>query len=178
MKIANRLLSVIVALALLVFAVLVVIEVVWAFGFGGNSEVLLPYPAVTDYLSQQPWESRPVRTACAALLLVGLALTLLELRRRGPGLLALASNGAAVTSGVDRRSVEKAAAVAAMEVEGIRSATANISRRRISIAAEAGIRDDGGLRSAVTDHMTNWIEGLSLADAPGLAVTVGPRRAS
>lgn len=177
MKIANRLLSVIVALALLVFSVLVVIELVWKFGFGGRSEVLLPYPAATDYLSQQTWDARPVRTACVALLLAGLALVVLELRRRAPGLLTLASSGSAVTSGVDRRSVEKAAATAASDVEGIRSARATIGRRRIKLTADAGIRDDEGLRAAVTERMTTWLDDLTLAEAPPVTVTVRPRKA-
>lgn len=175
MKLANRLLSVLLALALLVLGVLVLVEIVWTIGFGGGREVLLPYPAAADYLAQQSWDSRPVRAICVALVLVGLALVLLELRRRRPGLLALASSGGPITSGADRRSVEKAAAAAATDVEGIRSARASISRRRIRIAADAGVHDDRGLAESLTAHLTSWIDGLGLAEAPELSVTVSPR---
>jgi len=178
MKLANRLLSVIVALALLVLGVLVVIEVVWAFGLGGSGEVLLPYPAAADYLAQQTWGSRPVRAVSVALVLLGLLLVVLEIRRRRPGLLALASSGGPVRCGADRGSVEKAAAAAATDVEGIRSAQARISRRRISIAANAGVRDDRGLQEALTERMVTWVDGLGLADAPVVRVTVSPGRSS
>lgn len=178
MKLANRLLSVIVALALLVLGVLVVIEVIWAFGLGGSGEVLLPYPAARDYLAQQTWDSRPVRAASIALVLLGLVLVVLEIRRRRPGLLAMASSGGPVRCGADRRSVEKAAAAAATDVEGIRSARARISRRRISIAADAGVRDDRGLQEALTERMVTWVDGLGLADAPVVSVTVSSGRSS
>lgn len=176
MKLANRLLSVLLALALLILAVLVLIEIGWAFGFGGGTEVLLPYPAAADYLAQQTWDNRAVRTICVLLVLVGAALVVLELRRRRPGLLALASSGGPVTTGVDRRSVQKAAAAAATEVEGISTARARISRRRISIAADSGVRDQTGLQEALDAHLSAWVADLALADAPAVSVTVRPGR--
>lgn len=172
MKLLNRLVSVIVALALLIFSVLVLVEIVWAYGFGGSTEVLLPYPAAADYLAEQTWGSRPVRAILIAVVLLGVLLFVLEVRRSRPGLLVLASSGEPVTTGADRRSVEKAAATAATQVDGISTARARISRRRITVAAKAGVRDVTGLHEGLTARMTSWIDGLNLADPPALSVTV------
>lgn len=175
-KLANRLLAVLLALALLVLGVLVLVEIVWVYAFGGSREVLLPYAAAADYFEGLAWTSRPTRVILIVLVVVGLLLLVAELRRSKPGLLSLASSTGPVTTGADRRALEKAAAAVATDVEGVSAARAKVSRRRISVAAESGLRDGSGLRERLDARMASWVDGLSLADPPALAVRVSQRR--
>jgi hypothetical protein len=172
MKLTNRVLSVLVALALLVLGVLVVVEIVWVLGLGGTREVLLPYPATTDYLAGLTWGSRTARAILAGLVVVGALLLVYELRRRKPGLLRMASTEGSVTTGVDRRALEKAAAAAATDVDGIGKATARVSARRVSVSATSGLRDAAGLQGQVTAALQSWMDGLDLAKPPALSVRV------
>lgn len=178
MKLANRLLSVLVALALLILGLLVLLEIVWTWGFGGSQEVLLPYPAVAGYLADQTWAGRPTRSILFALVLVGALLLAVQLRRRQPALVLLGGAEPSVTRGADRRSLERAAARAAGDVEGIRSARARVSRRRITVAAVAGVRDTAGLQDRVEERMASWLDGLNLDDPPTVSVDVNAGRSS
>lgn len=178
MKLTNRFLAVLVALALLVLGVLVVVEIGWVLALGRTQELVLPYPAVTDYLADLSWTSAIARAILIGLVIVGLLLIAAELRRSKPALLTLSSSGGPVTTGVDRRTLQKAAAVAVTGVEGISSARARVSRRKISVSAESGLRDGRGLQEQVSTHMRSWIEGLNLANPPALSVRVEQRRSS
>jgi len=172
MKLTNRFLAVLVALALLILSVLVVVEIVWVLALGGSQQVLLPYPAVADYLAGLTWNSRPARIILIVLVIVGALLLLAELRRSKPGLLTLASSEEPVTVGVERRTLQKAAASAATEVDGINSAKARVARRRVSVSAVSGVRDTSGLQEALTHRMQSWLDELSLARPPRLSVRV------
>ncbi len=175
-KLTNRLLAVLVALALLVLGVLVVVEIAWVLLLGGSTEVLLPYTGITDYLAGLAWDSRPARAILIGMVIIGGLLLLTELRRSRPGLLTLASSGGSVTVGADRRSVEKAVAASATDVEGVSAAVARVSSRKISVSAVAGPRDASGLREALTSRMQSWLEGLNLANPPALSVRVDERK--
>ncbi len=177
-KLTNRFLAVLVALALLVLGALVLVEIVSTFAFGGTQEVVLPYPAVTDYLAGLTWTSVSARSILIGLVIVGLLLIAAELRRRKPALLALSSSGGPVTTGVDRRTLQKAAAAAVTDVDGISSARARVSRRKVSVSAVSGLRDGTDLQEQVSTHMRSWIEGLNLASPPALSVRVEQRRSS
>lgn len=176
MRLTNRFLAVLVALALLVFGVLVVAEIVWVLALGGSQELLLPYPALAEYLAELRWDSGAARAILIGLVLVGLLLIVAELRRSKPGLLTLASSGGPVTAGVDRRTLQKAAAAAATDVDGISSARARVSRRRISVSAVSGLRDGSGLPDQVTEGMQSWVDGLNLASPPAVSVRVDEAR--
>lgn len=175
-KVTNRLLAVLVALALLVLAVLVVVEIAWVLLFGGSTEVLLPYPGISDTLAGLAWDSRPARAILIGLVILGGLILLTELRRSRPGLLTLASSGGSVTAGADRRSVERAAAAAATDVDGISAAVARVSSRRVSVSAVAGPRDATGLHERLTSEMQSWLEGLNLDSPPALSVRVEQRK--
>lgn len=178
MKVTNRVLAVLVALALLVISVLAIVEIVWVLALGGSTHVLVPYQPTADYLAELTWDSITARAILAGLVIVGILLIAAELRRRKPGLLTLASSGGPVSTGADRRSLQKAAAAAATDVDGISSARARVSRRRIRISATAGLHDARGLQDQLTDHMRSWVDGLGLASPPTLSVQLAERRST
>jgi len=175
-KLTNRVLAVMVALALLVLSVLVLVEIVWILALGGTQPVVLPYPPVTDYLAELTWNSAPARAILIGLVIVGLLLIAAEFRRSKPGLLTLASSSAPVTAGVERRTLQKAAAAAATDVDGISTARARVSRRQVNVSAVSGLRDGGGLQDQVAARMQSWIDELNLASPPALSVKVDQGR--
>lgn len=172
MKLANRLLAVVFALALLVVGLLVAAEVLWTIVLGIDGELLLPYPAVADYLAGITWAQRPARLILIGLVLVGLLLLWLEVRRRQPGLLLLASSTDSVEAGVERRTLRRAATHAATEVDGIAAADVGVTARRLKVTATAGIRDTTGLQDRLGAHLQGWVDQLGLTRPPTTAVTV------
>ncbi len=177
-KLTNRVLAVMVALALLVLSVLVLVEIVWILALGGTQPVVLPYPPVTDYLAELTWNSAPARAILIGLVIVGLLLITAAFRRSKPGLLTLASSNGPVTAGVDRRTLQRAAATAATDVDGISSATARVSRRRVAVSGVSRLRDPSGLQDQLTGRMQSWVDGLNLATPPALTVTVDQGRST
>lgn len=175
MRLTNRLLAVVIALGLLVLSVLVLAEIVWA-ALGGGGELVLPYQAVAEYLAGLHWDSAAARGILIGVALLGVLLVVVELRRSRPGLLTLAGSAGPVTKGVERRTLQQAAAAAATEVDGISSARARVSRRRVSVATRSGLRDVTGLQDQLTAHLGSWLEGLGLVDPPALSVRVAENK--
>lgn len=170
MKTLLRLLAVLLALILLVGGLLVLAEVAWTLGLGADGELLLPYPAAADYLAGITWSDRPARAILLGVFALGLLLLWLGLRRRPPGLVLLASSTEDVPAGVERRTLHRATANAAVEVDGIAEARAAVSRRRLRVTATSGLRDSTGLRERLEAHVREWTDQLGLAQPPAPTV--------
>lgn len=101
---ANRLLAVLVALALIALAVLVPVKVVWdAFG---KPHWVLPWETWTRTLATNTWQPSWARAVLIGVAVVGLLL-LAELKSRRPGLLPLARLTDDVQAGTTRRSLQQ-----------------------------------------------------------------------
>ncbi len=105
MRLANRLLAVLVALALIALAVLVPVEVVWA-AFG-KPHWVLPWETWTRTLATNTWQPSWARAVRIGVAVVGLLLLLAELKSRRPGLLPLARLTDDVQAGTTRRSLQQ-----------------------------------------------------------------------
>src|SRR3954451_15437832 len=140
MRVFDRLLSVLIALALLVLGLTVTVEVVHTF-FGQPGHLLLPWEDLAGWARGSTWSDLLVRALGAAVTIVGLALLLTEIRRRRAGLVTLSPRVDGVTSGVTRSSLTRALAATAEDVDGVRSASAPLRRRRADIKAVTALRD-------------------------------------
>src|SRR5687768_13721642 len=90
-----RVVSALLALALLLGALLAVVEIVGA--ALERSPWLVPYPEWTDWLRSHTWEDWIVNAVLIGFLLVGLLLLFLALRRGKPATLALRGGSPGVT---------------------------------------------------------------------------------
>lgn len=175
MAIFDRLAAVLLGLALLILGVLVPAEIVHTAVLGKPGQLILPWQTVTRFLTGHDWSTSPILTICGALAAVGLVLLLAELKRRRPGLLTLTTEDENLTAGTTRRSVQRALAAQAEDVDGISAASAKVRRGRATVAATTGLRDPGDLEQRLAEQLSGWLDGLGLVKTPRLRVTLKTR---
>jgi hypothetical protein len=171
MRLANRVLAAVLALALLVGGLLVAVEIVVA-GFDRRPWVL---PHDRWYVSARlrTWDSAPPRWIFIALLAAGLALLLAQVARHRPQTLALTSG--AVPADIQRRSLEKALVREASRVDGVVGARARVSDDKADVVAMSSRRQTGDLGARVTQALDRRISALGLARPPAVRVKVERR---
>jgi putative intracellular protease/amidase len=157
----DRVLSVLLALALIALAVLIPIEVVYALADGSGS-LVLPYQPVAEFLRDRAWSSGPVIAISVVVAALGLALVLAELWRRRPGVFTVATGTDAVTAGISRRSLARALTHAATDVPGVTHASASVSRRRAVVDAATPLRDPGDLAERAQQRVEALMASLAL----------------
>lgn len=170
MRIFNRLLAVLVAVAVLALAVVTTVEVIRA--ALGSTHWLVPWRSWASDLRRDSWESGPVRTVLFAAAAVGLLLLFSQLKPRRVSTLPLASLTPAVAAATARRSLQQTLQRAAVEVNGVTAARATVRRRKTTVVADAALREPAGLREQVTDQVRQRLDELSLARPPRLTVKV------
>jgi len=156
----NRVVSALLALALLLGSLLVVVEI--AAAALGRAPVLVPYPTWTSWLRTHSWNDWLVNAVLAGLVVLGLLLLLLAFRRGKPASLALTSGSDGVAVAASRRSVEKSLAAAAARAAGIAGASASVSRRTARVDARTVARSEPGVREAVESVVRGRLDSLGL----------------
>lgn len=91
MTLTNRILSALLALALLIGGLLAAAEI--ALAQLGRSPWLISHQESSVWLAEQSWESTTVRSVLAATLLIGLLLMVTAVRRGKPALVQLPTDG-------------------------------------------------------------------------------------
>ena len=170
MAIFDRLAALLLGLALVVLGILIPVEIVHSAMLSRTGELLLPWQPLTRFFTGHDWSTSPVLAVSVVTALVGVALLAVELKRRRPGLLILTTDDENLTSGTTRRSVQRALAARATEVDGISGASAKVRRGRASVAATTGQRDPGDLQDRLSGQLTGWLDGLGLVRSPRLRV--------
>ena len=171
-NIALRLLSAVLAAALVALGVLVVVEVVAA--ALDRLPVVLPYGDAASALRDNTWKSGLARAIGAALTGFGLLLLLLALRRGRPTGLPLTPVTDGVQADVHRRGLQRALRDRAARVDGVRRASAKVGRRKVTIKAQSSLRDTAGLPQKVEQQVRELLDELALRR--NLAVTVHTTR--
>lgn len=180
MRIANRLLAVVVSLGLAAAAVLVAINIVLVH-YLDRRAWLLPWQRWHRGAGQRQWDQQPVVLSLAALAGAGVVLLAVQLWRRPPPALALTDRVAGIHTEIPRRALERALTRAALTVDGITDAHARATKRRIVVHADTERRLLGDLRARVSDSVQHVLDQLDLDAPPPLRVTVSsgrPARAS
>jgi hypothetical protein len=167
MKTLNRALAVLIALALAVLGALVIAEIVYA-ALDRSGHLLLPYERLARFGRAHTWDSGEVIAISAVVGALGLLLLLAQLLPRRPGLLTVATDDSTVEAGVERRTLGKAMAAAAGDVDGVSKATARVRGRRATVVATSRLRDASGLPERIRDHVQTWTDELGLVAPPRL----------
>lgn len=171
MRIANRVASAVLGLALLVGGLLVAVEIVVA-GFDRRPWVL-PHDDWYNSARLRIWEDAPPRWIFIGIVLAGLLLLLLQLARRRPR--ALAMTPGAVPADIGRRSLEKALVREAARIDGIAAAKAKVREDRADVVASSNRRQTGDLGPRVTEALDARMAALGLARPPAVRVKVQGR---
>lgn len=175
MAVFDRLAAVLLGLALFVLGVLIPVEIVHAALLKRTGELVLPWQPLTRFFTGHDWSTSPVLAISIGTAAVGLALLLAELKRRRPGLLTLATDDEHLTAGTTRRSVQRALAARAEDIDGISGASAKVRRGRATVDATTGRRNPGDLQTRVTEQLTGWLDDLGLVKAPQVRVRLTTR---
>src|ERR1700712_2994367 len=152
MRAFNRILSVLLAVAIAVAGVLVVIEIIAA--TTDNDPVVVKWHGLVDDLATNEWKTAGPRVAAIVLILVGLLLLLVALRRGKPATVALTTSASDVDMTTTRRSLQRSLATGATDVDGISDAKVKVKRRKVvvkAVAASGVAKDDA--RSSLTSAM-------------------------
>ena len=160
MKTVNRLLTVVVSVALIAFGVVLAVEVGAA--LFGAPPLLVDWRGAYDAGRTDSWSSNPVRVVASVVTAVGLLLLLAQLKPRRVSRLAVSTDDRYTDAAVTRAGVRGALRRAAENVDGISGAKVRLGRRRAKVVAstragETGLREDltADIRTAVIDRLTS-----------------------
>jgi len=156
----TRVVSALLALALLLGSLLVVAEIVAA--ALDRAPALVPYPEWTGWLRTHSWNDWIVNAVLGGLVVLGLLLLFLAFRRGKPASLALRSGSDGVDVTASRRSLEKSLAAAAARAPGIARASASVNRRTARVDARTVARSEPGVREAVESAVNGRLDSLGL----------------
>lgn len=170
MRLLNRLLATLLALAGIALAVLIPVEVVRA--LLGRRYWLLPWGTWTRTLHTNSWQTGWVRAALIGVAVLGVLLLAGQLKPRRPGLLPLTPRTDRVQAGTTRRSLQQALRRAATDVPGVATARVRARRRSVRVTALTRLRDHSNLDTQVRNQLTGRLDSLQLAQAPRLRVKI------
>ncbi|HUR22383.1 MAG TPA: DUF6286 domain-containing protein [Acidimicrobiales bacterium] len=171
MRVANRVLAAVLALALLVGGLVVAVEIVVA-GFDRRPWVL-PHDDWYRSARLRSWDSAPPRWIFIGLITAGLVLLFIQLARRRPAVLALTPG--AVPTDVGRRSLERSLAREARTVDGIAAAKAKIGKEKAEVIASSNRRQTDDLEPALSQALDRRMAAIGLARPPAVRVKVHGR---
>jgi Family of unknown function (DUF6286) len=157
----TRVVSALLALALLFGSLLAVVEI--AAAALDRGQALVPYPDWNDWLRSHSWDDQIVKALLGGLVVLGLLCLLLAIRRGKPAALALRSRTDGVDVTASRRSVEKSLAAAAARTSGIAGASASVSRRTARVKARTVARSEPGIREEVESAVRGRLDSLGTA---------------
>jgi hypothetical protein len=156
----TRALSALVALALLLGSLLVIVEIVLA--AAGRGPWLIPYADWTAWIRGRSWSDDVVKAILVGLVVVGLLLLVVAVRRGKPATLPLRGRTPGVDVTASRKSVERSLAAAVSRTSGITGADASVRRRSARIEARAASRSPSGLRQEVEAAAKARLDSLGL----------------
>ena len=171
MRIVNRVLAAVLALALLVGGLIVAVEIVVA-GFDRRPWVV-PHDDWYRSARSRSWDSAPPRWIFIGLIAAGLALLLIQLARRRPTALALTPG--AVPADVGRRSLERSLAREARTVDGIAAAKAKVRKEKAEVVASSNRRQTDDLEPVLSQALDRRMGAVGLARPPAVRVKVQGR---
>lgn len=173
MRAFNRILCILLAIAIAVAGVLTVIEIIAA--ATDHDPVIVKWHGLVNDLATNQWKTAGPRVAAIVLIIVGLLLLLFALRRGKPATIALTTQVPDLDLTTTRRSLQRSLATSATAVDGITDASVRVTRRKVAVSARgvSGLSKDDAT-SRLSRAMQQRLDRLSLADARRLKVSVTP----
>lgn len=173
-RIVNRLLALIIGLALVAFSVLVIIEAGAA--LLGRRPVLVDWPTSARWAQGTDWGASQVLAISLLLLVVGATLVAWQLWPGGSSRLAVDSSDPDTHVAVSRRSVAQDVTSAVQEVDGVVPQRVKVGRARIIVRAAApDAADRPALAEEVKAAIRRRLDRLHLSRPPRLAVKLARR---
>jgi len=177
MRVLNRPLAFILAVALAAAGVILIVEVI---EFAVNSgPAIVPWTTWYHWANGTQWNAQVIRVWSAVLILIGVILLALELKPRRITRLRLHSGNQATDAALTRSGLAGTLRTAATGIDGISSADVTVRRRRAVVAAKSAARGRAAadpLTQPVTQAVRDRLDSLDLQRPPRLKVRVATRR--
>lgn len=176
MRIVNRPLAFVVAVAFLAGTVILVAEVIAAAMH--DHSAIVHWQTTYAWAERTKWKAGVIRFWSVVLTAVGLLLLVLELKPARASRLPIASDSAATDAAITRRGLRDLASAAATTVDGIRGASTAVSAHRVSVHAVAAAKDQStaqSLQEPVTDAVQTALDKLQMETARRVSVRVRTR---
>lgn len=170
----NRIVSALLAVALVIGGILVAVEVVLS--ALDRDHWVLPHEDWARNARETVYTDRSARILFLLLALAGLALLLLELVRRRPPALRLTDRDGDVRADLDRRGIERWLATRLTDVEGVAGTKAKITRRAVEVKAQTPQRDVGDIQRRLEGAAQENLDQLGLAQPLRARAKVTSRR--
>ena len=175
-RVTNRIVAALLAVALIVGGALVAIEV--ALAAAGQDPWIIPYDSWHQSAEDTTWADPAAQLLFALVALAGLVLLLLELARRRAPALALAGNDADARADLDRHGIERWLATRLADVEGVTGTRAKVRKRVVDVSAQTPQRDTGDVEQRLEQAARSHIDELDLAHPLKVRAKVSSRRSS
>jgi hypothetical protein len=137
-RVANRLLAFVLALALLATGVILIVEVIAA--NTDHQPVIFDWHAMFRWGQRNGWNATSVEITCGIVALVGLLLLLPQLRRSRPRRFPVDVGDQALDAGVTRKGLRTAIRSAVEDVDGVGGSSIAVGRRRVRVEARSAAR--------------------------------------
>ncbi len=173
MRAMNRIVATLIALALLAFAVVAVVEIVLS--AVGKAPWIVQHDAIATDLHQRTWQDGLVRVVAIAVAMLGLLLLLVGIKPGAPSDLPLNSDLDGVAITVTRQSLERYVIGIASAEPGVDSSSAAVKRGRVEVNASTSLRDPGDLKERVQSAVTGPLEALRPAEPFTTSVSISSR---
>jgi hypothetical protein len=165
MRAFNRVLCALLAGLFLAAGVIAVIEIISA--HTNNGSVVVDWPRFARALERNTWSDAGPKVAAVILIVVGVILVLLGLRRGQPAALELAGDGSGIEAATTRKSLQRLLRTVASESEGITGAKVRVKRRKVRVLAssslEQGSDDLPRIENDLRDRLEKTVEAMNLA---------------
>jgi hypothetical protein len=171
----TRLVSALLALALLVGGLLVALEI-GAAALGREDDLVVDWRDWRQDLLDTPWEDYTVRVVLAAMVAVGLLLLFLLLARRRPTAVRLADRTDGARADLDRSGLERHLASCLQRVDGVGGVGVRVRGGRARISAVTPGRDTAPVESSLRSAADQALGQLGLASSLPVRVAVTSRR--
>lgn len=171
LHLVNRLLAAVIALAVVVLAALVTIEVArWAVG---EPSWIVSWREWTGDLTGLRADDGRLAAVAAGLAVLGLLLLVFELTPRRPDALSTEPLLDGVHTVVSRKGLASTADTAARSVSGVIGASSSVRRSRLHVTARTRVRGEGDdLRGRVRSAVEQALADLELTRRPRVRVSV------
>jgi hypothetical protein len=176
MRLLNRPLAFILAVALAAASVILIVEVI-EFAVH-SSPVIVHWPTWYHWAATTTWNAQVIRVWSAILIVIGVLILALELKPRRVARLRLRSDDAGTDAALTRSGLAGTLRAAATGIDGISGAAVTVRRRRARVIAKSAARGRaaaGALRQPVTEALRSRLDSLDLQQPPRLTVRVSTR---
>lgn len=171
MRVIVRLLSILLALALVATGLLLALEVAWHWIFPDKSPLLLPWRGWQESLAQTSWDSTPIMVTAGLVALFGLILLLFSasaktrsVRMHDP------ANEVSVTT--SPRSLARLVGHQVRSENNVSGASVTANSRKVRVRAHSKLEAEQDLRPRVRGAVTGVLEDLPLVRSPKVSVVV------